>query len=83
MATSTPPSASIGTGFRHMYVNGKWTDSSSGETFDVVNLATETVLSSVSAGTTQDVDRAVAAARAQFDGGEWSKMPGPQRSRLL
>jgi acyl-CoA reductase-like NAD-dependent aldehyde dehydrogenase len=67
MATSTPPSASIGTGFRQMYVNGKWTDSSSGETFDVVN----------------PVDRAVAAARAQFDGGEWSKMPGPQRRRLL
>jgi len=66
-----------------MYVNGKWTDSSSGETFDVVNPATETVLSSVSAGSTQDVDRAVAAARAQFDGGEWSKMPGPQRGRLL
>ena len=66
-----------------MYVNGKWTDSSSGETFDVVNPATETVLSSIAAGSPQDIDRAVAAARAQFDGGEWSKMPGPQRSRLL
>jgi betaine-aldehyde dehydrogenase len=66
-----------------MYVNGKWADSSSGDTFDVVNPATETVLSSISAGSAQDVDRAVAAARAQFDGGEWSKMPGPQRSRLL
>jgi betaine-aldehyde dehydrogenase len=66
-----------------MYVNGKWTDSSSGETFDVVNPATEAVLGSISAGSTQDIDRAVAAARAQFDGGEWSKMPGPQRGRLL
>ena len=83
MAISTPSSTSLGAGFRQMYVNGKWTDSSSGETFDVVNPATETVLSSVSAGSTQDVDRAVAAARAQFDGGEWSKMPGPQRGRLL
>jgi len=83
MATSTPPPASVGAGFRQMYVNGKWTDSSNGETFDVVNPATETVLSSISAGSTQDVDRAVAAARAQFDGGEWSKMAGPQRSRLL
>jgi acyl-CoA reductase-like NAD-dependent aldehyde dehydrogenase len=83
MAISTPPPASVGTGFRQMYVNGKWTDSSSGETFDVVNPATETVLSTISAGSAQDVDRAVAGARAQFDGGEWSKMPGPQRSRLL
>jgi acyl-CoA reductase-like NAD-dependent aldehyde dehydrogenase len=83
MAISTPPSASLGAGFRQMYVNGKWTDSSSGETFEVVNPATETVLSSISAGSAQDVDQAVAAARAQFDGGEWSRMPGPQRSRLL
>jgi acyl-CoA reductase-like NAD-dependent aldehyde dehydrogenase len=83
MAISTPPPASLGAGFRQMYVNGKWTDSSSGDTFDVVNPATETVLSSISAGSTQDVDRAVAAARAQFDGGDWSKMSGPQRSRLL
>ena len=83
MATSTPIPASLGAGFRQMYVNGKWTESSSGETFDVVNPATEAVLSSISAGSDRDIDRAVAAARAQFDGGEWSKMPGPQRSRLL
>jgi hypothetical protein len=50
MATPNPSSASLGAGFRQMYVNGKWTDSESGETFDVVNPATETVLSSISAG---------------------------------
>jgi acyl-CoA reductase-like NAD-dependent aldehyde dehydrogenase len=83
MATSSTPSASVGAGFRQMYVNGKWMDSSSGETFDVINPATETVLSSVSAGSTPEVDKAVSAARAQFDGGEWSKMPGARRSRLL
>jgi len=83
MATSTSSAASVGAGFRQMFVNGKWVDSSSGATFDVINPATETVLSSVSAGATPDVDRAVAAARAQFDGGEWSKMPGAQRGRLL
>jgi betaine-aldehyde dehydrogenase len=83
MATPNPSPAALGAGFRQMYVNGKWTDSESGETFDVVNPATESVLSSISAGSKQDVDKAVAAARAQFDGGEWSKMAGPQRSRLL
>ncbi|HVN46968.1 MAG TPA: aldehyde dehydrogenase family protein [Steroidobacteraceae bacterium] len=83
MAASTAPSASLGAGFRQMYVNGQWSDSSSGETFEVVNPATESVLSQISAGSAQDVDRAVAAARAQFDGGEWSKVTGPQRSRLL
>jgi acyl-CoA reductase-like NAD-dependent aldehyde dehydrogenase len=82
MAASTAP-ASLGAGFRQMYVNGKWTDSSSGETFEVVNPATESVLSRIAAGSAKDVDRAVAAAREQFDGGEWSKVSGPQRSRLL
>ncbi len=83
MVASTAPSASLGAGFGPMYVNGRWTDSSSGETFEVVNPATESVLSRISAGSAQDVDRAVGAARAQFDGGDWSKVSGPQRSRLL
>ena len=30
-----------------------------------------------------DVDAAVAAARAAFDGGEWSRLSGRERSRLL
>ena len=83
MATSIPSTAALGAGFRQMYVNGKWIDSSSGASFDVINPATETVLSTISAGSALDVDGAVTAARAQFDGGEWSKLPGAQRSRLL
>lgn len=81
MAISTSPS--LGAGFHQMYINGKWIDSSCGETFEVINPATETVLGRIAAGSTQDIDRAVAAARAQFDGGEWSKMPGAERGRLL
>lgn len=81
---ATPQNAANpGSGFRQMYVNGKWTDASNGETFDVINPATEAVLSSVAAGSAQDIDAAVKAARAQFDGGEWSNMPGAQRARLL
>lgn len=81
MAISTSPS--LGAGFRQMYVNGKWIDSSNGESFDVINPATESVLSTIAAASIQDVDRAVVAARAQFDGGEWSKISGAQRGRLL
>lgn len=83
MSTAVQSVADLGSGFRQMYVNGKWTDASNGETFDVINPATETVLSKIASGTAQDVDAAVKAARAQFDGGEWSKMPGAQRGRLL
>jgi len=81
--TTTQSAASLGSGFRQMYVNGKWMDGSTGETTDVVNPATEAVLSKIAAGSAQDVDAAVKAARAQFDGGEWSKMPGAVRGRLL
>ena len=69
MGLSTPDPAALGAGFRQMYVNGKWTDSSSGETFEVINPATETVLSSISAGSTQDVDRAVAAFKQYREAG--------------
>ncbi|MBQ6642960.1 MAG: aldehyde dehydrogenase family protein, partial [Saccharopolyspora sp.] len=40
----------------------------SGERIDVVDPATEQVVGSVPAGTAADVDAAVAAARAAFDG---------------
>ncbi len=83
MTTTIQSAANLGAGFRQMYVNGKWTDASTGETTDVINPATEAVLSKIAAGSAQDVDAAVKAARAQFDGGEWSKMPGAQRGRLL
>ncbi len=81
--TTTQSAANLGSGFRQMYVNGIWTDASTGETTDVINPATEAVLARIAAGSAQDVDAAVKAARAQFDGGEWSKMPGAQRGRLL
>jgi acyl-CoA reductase-like NAD-dependent aldehyde dehydrogenase len=83
MATTTQSVADLGSGFGQMYVNGKWTDASSGDTYDVINPATEAVFSKIAAGAAQEVDAAVKAARAQFDGGEWSKLPGSQRARLL
>jgi aldehyde dehydrogenase (NAD+) len=54
---------------RH-YVNGDWIRALTNEAIDVVNPATEQVIGRVPAGTPQDVDLAVGAARAAFD--EWS-----------
>ncbi|MCU0878742.1 MAG: aldehyde dehydrogenase family protein, partial [Pirellulaceae bacterium] len=56
------------------FIDGKWQDAASGETFDTLNPATEEVIAQVAAGDAADVGRAVAAARKQFDGGEWSKL---------
>ena len=83
MAATVSTTAALGAGFREMYIGGKWTDASSGETLEIINPATEAVLSRVGSGSPRDVDAAVMAARQQFDGGAWSKMSGAQRSRLL
>jgi aldehyde dehydrogenase (NAD+) len=52
----------------HLYIGGEWVTPASAETIAVENPATEEVLGHVPAGTAADVDRAVAAARAAFDG---------------
>ena len=59
MTTAVQSMADLGSGFRRMYINGEWTDASTGETIDVINPATEVVLSKVAAGSAQDVDAAV------------------------
>lgn len=57
-----------------LWINGEWVESLSGERFEVINPATEEVLGRVPRANAQDVDRAVAAARAAF--GAWRKEPG-------
>src|SRR5580658_3915013 len=61
---STP--ANIAASYGH-YIGGKFVPSSGGETFATTNPATGEVLSRVAAGTPEDVDRAVAAARKAYD----------------
>ncbi len=66
-----------------MYVGGKWVDSESGETFGVVNPATEEVIGSVPKGTKNDVREAIDIARTAFDKGAWSGKTPAERSILL
>ena len=53
---------------RELYINGQWTDSIGGRLHTVINPATEQPVSEVMLGTAADVDAAVKAARAAFDG---------------
>jgi lactaldehyde dehydrogenase/glycolaldehyde dehydrogenase len=46
-----------------MFIAGKWVDSSSKETFDVINPATEEIIAKVPLGTRQDAKTAIDAAR--------------------
>jgi len=68
---------------RKMFINGKWVEAASGKTFPTYNPATGEVLARVAEGDRQDIDRAVAAARAAFDHGPWRKMSSSQRGQLI
>jgi acyl-CoA reductase-like NAD-dependent aldehyde dehydrogenase len=66
-----------------LYINGQWRDSASGATFTDIAPFSEETLAEIAAAEAADVDAAVAAARAQVDGGEWSRMTGAERRNLL
>jgi betaine-aldehyde dehydrogenase len=65
-----------------LFVNGRWQPASDGSTFTNLNPATEQILTEVSAGTPQDIDGAVRAARAQLVG-DWGSLPGVARGQIL
>ncbi|MEV4481903.1 aldehyde dehydrogenase family protein [Micromonospora coxensis] len=63
------------------YLDGRWVAASGADTIEVQNPATEEVIASVPAGSAADVDRAVAAARAAFDG--WAGAAPADRAKAL
>ncbi len=63
------------------YIDGEWSESSSGKFVEILNPANGEVLGEVTQSTKEDVDRAVQAAkRAQK---EWCLVPAPERAELL
>ncbi|WP_291424760.1 aldehyde dehydrogenase family protein [Deinococcus sp.] len=75
--------SALATQYTQLYINGEFQSAQNGATFQTFNPATGEVLATISAAGAADIDRAVHAAHAQFAGGEWSKMDGTQRGRLL
>ncbi|WP_141007852.1 aldehyde dehydrogenase family protein [Nocardioides humi] len=65
-----------------MFIGGSWLDPHSEQTLPVLNPATGAVLCDVPAGDASDVDAAVSAARAAFDG-PWQTWRPYDRQRLL
>jgi aldehyde dehydrogenase (NAD+) len=63
------------------YIGGEWTPSSGKGSFDVTDASTEEVIGRVPAGDAADVDRAVRAAKAAFDG--WSRTAPAERAAYL
>tara|TARA_R110001599_G_scaffold353231_1_gene590954 strand:- start:26055 stop:27482 length:1428 start_codon:yes stop_codon:yes gene_type:complete len=53
--------------YMKFYINGEWVDPATPKSLDVINPATEEVCAHISMGSEEDVNRAVAAARAAFE----------------
>jgi aldehyde dehydrogenase (NAD+) len=64
-----------------IFINGQWTAPVGKEMIDVHNAGTGEVMGKVPAGTEKDIDAAVAAARAAFEG--WSATPAAKRAEYL
>ena len=67
---------------KQLFINGEWRDAAGRKTLEVVNPATEEVIAEVASAEQADVDAAVAAARAAFDG-PWSRLSARERGRIV
>jgi len=65
------------------FIDGRYVDAASGATFDTVNPATGKLLARVAAGDSEDIDRAVAAARTAFRKGVWAQLAPARRKKIL
>lgn len=69
---------------KQLYVDGKWIDPRSEETFETFNPATGEVLETIASAGSADVDLAVAAAQRAFESPQWGLQSAPRdRAALL
>src|ERR1700747_3395670 len=66
-----------------MHINGEWVASKSAKTFPVYDPASEEIIAQVPDANAEDVNRAVAAAKAAFEEGPWAPTPAQGRGRVL
>ncbi|MBL8192015.1 MAG: aldehyde dehydrogenase family protein, partial [Acidobacteria bacterium] len=64
-----------------LFINGQWVNSTGTGTIDVINSTTEEVMGRIPEGTAEDVNAAVAAAKAAFE--SWSTTSVESRRRYL
>jgi aldehyde dehydrogenase (NAD+) len=62
------------------FIGGEWIEPT--ETYETIAPRDEETLATIGQATTEDVDRAVAAARGAFSNG-WSELPGSERAKYL
>jgi aldehyde dehydrogenase (NAD+) len=80
MAAETVPGLALKT---DLFIGGEFVSSASGKRFATTNPATGETLGQIAEAGREDLDRAVAAARAAFESGPWASMKPRERGRIL
>ena len=65
-----------------LFINGEFTEPTSGKYFPTINPATEKTLSEIAEANKADVDRAVQCAQKAYEN-TWSKMPAKERGKYI
>ncbi|HNJ07990.1 MAG TPA: aldehyde dehydrogenase [Plasticicumulans sp.] len=68
---------------KQLLIDGRWQDAADGATLPCVNPASGQTWTSVAAGSSADIDRAVRAARAAFEDRRWAGQAPAARKRVL
>ena len=63
------------------FINGKWQKSSGGETYDVINPATEEIIGKASKASKKDIDLALKSAQKGFE--IWKNTSPWERSKVI
>ena len=77
-----PPEVHVTPSVTKLLINNRWVPSESGKTFATINPSTGEEICQVAEADAADVDKAVKAARAAFEG-PFRKMRASERGRLL
>ncbi len=87
MSEATQPSTTVQAYLddspKRLLINGQWVEAASGAVMDVVNPATNEVLTQVARADETDVNRVVEAAAATFEDPSWRWMSARERGHLL
>src|SRR3984957_921881 len=79
---SSPHESQVAISATKLLINNRWVSSESGRTFATINPSTGEEICQVAEADAADVDQAVKAARAAFEG-PWRKLRASERGRLL
>jgi len=68
---------------RQLFIDGQWVDAASGKTFETPDPSTGDTLAHIAEGDSEDIERAVRAARRAFDDGPWGRLTASDRGRII